>query len=495
MPRTTRWAWLVIFSQMLVTGVQAQELLPPLPNIDNYLETSTEDAPEDELSRRLKALEEEWEKHKEKLADDKKKSDEKAKEKEKEAKSKPTFKLGGRIHLDHWAFPDTSPGIGYFENSAPFLADGVTPNPQYGQDPEDRFAFRRVRLEFKGDLLESMLWRMQVDFNDVGDPQFKDVYIGFKELPNNQEFLIGIQKRPLGLDHLNSSRFNVFLERPFVVEAFNEDARRFGMAMYGHTDDEMFTWRYGVYNLENVTDDGHYIGDHYQLSANARVSMCPYYECEGSSYMHLALSGMAAHPDGDANSAVTNSNEGRFRTRPEARSTSRWLDTGRIRGAEAYEVVGAEFIYNEGPFQLCGEYQVNWMQRHNAYPDVFFHGAYLYASYFLTGEHMAYDRTTSTLDRVKVKRNFFHVDHLEGCHGIGPGAWQVAARYSYLDVSDGDIFGGVGHSGTFAVNWHWNSYAKVQFNAIYGSIDDHRAVAGYTAGDYWILGTRFAVDF
>ncbi len=140
---------------------------------------------------------------------------------------------------------DQDPGIGFLENSNP--AD-----PAFGADPEDRFAFRRVRLETGGDILETMLWRIQIDFNNPQTPEFKDVYPGFQNLPNNQVLLIGDQKRPLGLDHLNSSRYNVFLERPLVVEVFNEDARRPGVCMYGYTDDEMFHWRYGAYYLENI---------------------------------------------------------------------------------------------------------------------------------------------------------------------------------------------------------------------------------------------------
>ncbi|MCA9088501.1 MAG: ATPase [Planctomycetaceae bacterium] len=481
---------LAIASALMASAASAQELLPPLPNSGNFLDVSA-DAPEDELTRRLKALEAEWEAHKLKLSSEKIAADQKAKQKELDGKKKPTMKINGRIHLDYWAFPEATPGIGYFEHPA-----SMPPNAQQGQDPEDRFAFRRVRLEMKGDLLESMLYRLQVDFADPSDPAIKDVYIGFRDLPYNQELLIGNQKRPLGLDALNSSRFNVFLERPFVVEAFNEDARRLGIAVYGVSDDEFINWRYGVYNLENVSSDGAYIGDAYQLSLNGRLSISPIYECDGARYLHMAIAGVVAHPNGDANSMSSNSNEGRFRTRPEARSSNRWLDTGAISGAFAYEILGLEMMYNDGPFQLTSEYQFNWTQRSGGRQDVMFHGAYVYASYFLTGEHMAYDRASGTLDRVKVKNNFFCVDNLSGQHGTGLGAWQVAARYSYLDVSDGDIFGGVGHSGTLAMNWHWNDYAKVQFNAIYGAIDDHKDVGGgYTGGDYWILGTRFAVDF
>ncbi|MCA8990732.1 MAG: ATPase [Planctomycetaceae bacterium] len=455
--------------------------LPPLPNGAEFLT----DAPLDDLGVRIKALEDAWDAHMMSLSESKKKAEEDKRKKELEAKSKPTFKLGGRIHGDAWFFPQSDPGIGFFEHPS---------GPLVGQDPEDRLAFRRVRLEFQGDLLESMFWRLQVDFASPHEPVFKDVYIGFDDV-FGQKLIIGNQKRPLGLDTWNSSRFNIFLERPMIIEDLNADARRLGIAMHGVTEDEFWNWQYGVYNLEDQQVDGAYVGDHLQLSANGRLACSPIFENDGEDWMHLAIAGMVAVPDGNATAAVTNVNEARFRSRPEGRSASAWIDTGRIAGAEAFEILGLEYMQNFGPLHVCGEYQFNWLQRNAGMSDLFLHGAYFQVGYFLTGEHMTLKRESGQLDRVKPIENFFLVDHLMGEEGNGLGAWQVAARYSYADFTDADVMGGVGQSMTFALNWHWNAYAKLQFNAIGGRIDDRAAAGGYTSGDYWILGTRFAVDF
>ncbi len=306
---------------------------------------------------------------------------------------------------------------------------------------------------------------------------------------------------PLGLDHLNSSRYNVFLERPFVVEAFNEDARRLGIAAYGYSDDEVYNWRYGVYNLENINVTGRYIGDNLQPSLNARLASSPWYDesSGGRGYLHWAVAGMLAWPDGTASPTATAPPESRFRTRPEARSQTRWLNTDRIAGAQTYEILGLESIFNVGSLQICGEYQANWLQRDattpGTGPDVFFHGAYLYASYFLTGEFIPYSRTTGTLSRVKPYENFFLVDRCNGGTGHGWGAWEVAARYSWLDVTDADVTGGVGQSWTLALNWYWTAYSKLQTNFIWGNIDDRGPINGYSSGNYFIAGTRVAVDF
>lgn len=47
----------------------------------------------------------------------------------------------------------------------------------------------------------------------------------------------------------------------------------------------------------------------------------------------------------------------------------------------------------------------------------------------------------------------------------GLGAWQVAARFSNLDLNDGDINGGEAQSFTLGVNWY--ATAKIRFTLNY----------------------------
>jgi phosphate-selective porin OprO/OprP len=438
---------------------------------------------DDDVLKRLTTLEEAFEKSTAAAA--------KAKA---EAAKKPSLQINGRIHLDYWNFTDSSPGIGFFEHP-----DAAAAN--FGEDPEDRLFFRRIRLELRGNVLETMLYRLQIDFNTPDSGEMKDMYIGFQELPVLGTLLIGNQKRPLGLDHINSSRFNIFIERPLVVEAFNEDARRPGITSYNHSEDLSRSWAYGLYMLENLVTDGEVIGDSMQLSGNARYAASPWYDDSsgGRGYFHWAVSGMVGHPDGDTTPRETNANEGRFRTRGELRSDRRWIDTGRIAGADWFEIVGLESIINYGPLQIVGEYQNNWMQRDavtpGTGPDLHFHGAYVYIAYMLTGEHVPYDRETGTIDRVKPFENFFLVDTCrDGVRG-GRGAWQLALRYSYLDLTDNDIRGGVENNLTAGLVWYMTPYSSLQFNAVYGDIDDRAPVGGFDSGHFTALGTRLRIDF
>ncbi|MCA9076645.1 MAG: ATPase [Planctomycetaceae bacterium] len=443
--------------------------------------TKEESSEIDDLEKRLKKMEDAWSEHQKELKD----ADD-------EAACKPTFEIHGRIHADYWSFPNASNGIGFFEHSNPAQTS-------YGTDPEDVFDFRRVRLEMQGTLLKSMLWRMQIDFNNPQTPEFKDVYVGFDQLPFNQRLLIGNQKRPLGLDQINSSKDNVFLERSLAQEAFNDSNRRPGVVVHGNTDDDSLGWTYGVFLLEDITIDGQYRGDTGQTSLNARVFGSPWYErcTDGCDYWHWGIAGMIAFPEGNPNNLQTSDvNFARYRTHPEARPMSRWFDTDQILYGQMFETFGLESIFNSGPLQVTAEYQTNWTQRGAlGGSDLFFHGGYVYAAWMLTGEHIPYDRTSGTIGRLQPHRNVFCVDRDCAKCGQGWGAWQLGLRYSYLDLTDADITGGVGHSGTLALNWFFNAYAKLQFNLIYGTIDQRGPIGGYDSGTYLIAGTRMAIEF
>lgn len=447
--------------------------VPPVGNVPTL---------DQEILDRLATMEENWAKLQESEA--KKKSD---------ALKKPTFKVGGRIHWDHWNFSESSPGIDNFEHPGP--------GPQTGTDPEDLWAFRRIRMEFSGDILENMFWRMQLDFAELEDAAIKDVYIGFSELPHNQKLYLGHQKRPIGLDHWNSSRYNIFLERPLVVEAVNEDARRMGIMMHGYTDDESLNWQYGIATLENSAGDRSNRSDAGQYSLHFRTSGTPWYDesSGGRGYLHLGFAGMFANPDGDADPGVTDNNEGRFRTRMAQRSERRWMDTGRIPGANWYEVAALEMMLNVGACQWTTEYMNIWMQRDmttpGTGPDLHFNGFYTQFSYFLTGEYIPVNREVGQIGRIKPFENFFLVDKCCGGRGRGWGAWQIAGRYDYLDISDADINGGVGNMATFGMNWYWTAYSRMQFNLIYSDIKDHAPVNGFTGGTSLTAGVRFGADF
>ncbi len=113
---------------------------------------------------------------------------------------------------------------------------------------------------------------------------------------------------------------------------------------------------------------------------------------------------------------------------------------------------------------------------------VSFSGVSAQAAYILTGEHRPYNRTNGVLGRVVPKHPF-------GERGMG--AWEVAGRWSYLDLNDADIRGGRLNDLTFGLNWYLNKFTKFQFNYIHAFLDS--PVNGESDAD--IFAARAQLDF
>lgn len=386
------------------------------------------------------------------------------------------MKIFGRIHLDSWFFTDSDSDINVFENDDP------------DQDPSNDIEFRRARFGLSGKLGENMLYKSEIDFGHPDNLAFKDLFFGWEDIPVVDKFLIGNQKRPYGLDALNSSNVNVFIERPFVVDASSPDARRIGLVAYSVSEDQRWNWRYGAYEMTDVAQDGEIRSDTLQPEFAARLAHTPWYENDGRDYLHLAVSAAQAFPDSDPSSGDSAS-QARFRSRPEARSDSRWIDTGVIPEVDTYTLVGLEAVANFGPTQITAEAIGTHVFRDHGFDDTNFWGAYVYVSHYLTGEYMPWSRKIGTLGRPKP-------NHELGKNGWG--AWQVSARGSIADYTDKDISGGRGESLTLGLNWLFNAHSSLQLNYIFGRISDRDDDVGgqdYDEGNYQILGMRLRFDF
>ena len=406
---------------------------------------------------------------------------------------KPTIKIFGRAMLDYWGFPSNSPLVNW-------VGQPNTGAPFSNTNPKAFIGFRRLRLGAKGQVTETMEYKLQMEFAQPDAVTFKDAYLGWLNLPWNDKILIGNQKRPYGLAHLDSSRYMVFMERPFVVDAFNNDARRLGVEAYGYSENERWNWRYGGFDMQNIARLGRIYSNQFEPEVAGRIANTVWYDemSGGRGYAHWALSGAACFPNGGPTA--------RFRTRPEAYSETSWFDTGQITNGESYQLGGVEGVVNVNQLSVVGEYMGVTMQRTGA-TDLNFHGGYMYVAYWLTNDYAPWNRQRGVLGRTKPNENFFIVRTKQG-RQRGWGAWQIAGRLSRGDFSDQGIDGGIGQSFSFALNWWWNPNARMQFNYINGAISQRNtnnsgggpggnqiATIGTTSGNYNCFGTQFMIDW
>src|SRR5262249_9140242 len=92
-------------------------------------------------------------------------------------------------------------------------------------------------------------------------------------------------------------------------------------------------------------------------------------------------------------------------------------------------------------------------------PTPMFSGGSVQSGYILTGEHRPYNRDNGVPGRILPNCPF------EGTHGRG--AWEIAGRWSYIDLDDKNIAGGRLVDLTAGLNWYLNKFTKFQFNYVH----------------------------
>jgi phosphate-selective porin OprO/OprP len=363
------------------------------------------------------------------------------------------LKLGGRI-MNDWAW----------------LSGDEKLEAEFG-DLVDGTEFRRARLYVEGTIYDNAEFKAQYDFAG-GNADMKDMYVGLKHLPVIGSIRVGHQYEPFGLEEMTSSKYITFVERG-LTSAF-VPSRQTGIKIFNHLLDERITWAVGGFRSVNDYGDG---SSEAEYNVTARVTGLPLYLDDGKMLIHLGAAYSRRSPTDDAL---------RFRERPETHLAPRFVDTGHF-AAESENLYGAEAAAVFGPFSVQGEYmQANVDAGDEAEFDPSLSAYYVMGSVFLTGELRKYKKSEGLFDRVKPKKNFLSKD------GFGPGAIELAARYSNLDLNDHQdeedgIAGGELDDITVGLNWYLNPNTRIMANYVRADLDE--------VGNADIFQTRFQVDF
>ncbi len=184
----------------------------------------------------------------------------------------------------------------------------------------------------------------------------------------------------------------------------------------------------------------------------------------------------------------------RYRQRPEAHLADRIVDTRNPITTldiptDDIDLLNPEFAWVWGPLAFQAEYMHSFVNGEAGNDDTDFWGATGEVSYFLTGEHRNYELGKGRFGRVKPKENF---SSRQGTWG----AWQVAARFSYLDLNDEFVEGGKLWDVTAGLNWYPFPNARVMLNYIHSRVEDRLTSPDPDLdSDADIAQLRFQIDF
>jgi phosphate-selective porin OprO/OprP len=337
-----------------------------------------------------------------------------------------TWRLGGRLHLD---------GTFYDNDNGTEMTSGVD--------------VRRARLEFQSVLWQNWMFKLDYEFGQTPEVKdgFRDAYIRYLyKGPFPTTVTVGQFKEYLGLEHANSSNDLPFVERALPSRVFHDfaeasDGRRMGVGVttMGH---DLWTASAGVFGKNFSGDSTDENTDPFAFEG--RLTFSPIHT--ETQAVHLGFTGNWININGQGI---------KFAARPEERiGAQRLIDTGDILGVDDVVRIGAEAGVVYGPFWAQGEYLRTDLSRPGL-QDVGFWGAHGEAGWVITGESRIYDFEKGTFKNPKPFSNV-------GQNG-GWGAWEVAARYSHLDLSDGDIDGGQESNFAAGLNWYLNQNFRLMF--------------------------------
>lgn len=324
---------------------------------------------------------------------------------------------------------------------------------------------RAARLGIEGKAWKTVKYKFEADFGE-DEVEVKDAYL---EWSGPVAVTLGQFKTTNSLEEKTSSRFTTFMERASLTDAFGL-ARRIGLGIKKHGDDWLA--EFGAYRGGNGVDNE---DEGYELSG--RLTYGPMI---GSVQTHIGASFRQR-------SAGADQSNFRYRQRPHNHLSDRLIDTSSI--ATKDFMVGVEGAAVAGPLSAQSEFawlKANVAEMNN---DPTFKGGYFDVSYFLTGESRAYEPEKGEFGRPKVDNPVF---------SGGWGAWQIAARWDYIDLTDNGIFGGKQNTYIFGLNWYLNRNARLMINYSHSEIKQAFLVEANGPdgrNDADTLGIRAQVDW
>lgn len=346
--------------------------------------------------------------------------------------------------------------------------------------------FRRARLSVEGSFGKDWNYNLTGEFGGSGTEaaQLNQAYVeyaGWKPFgPDTLVRLrIGGWPTPTGLEDATHYTEGLFLERAAVAEMVRNIAGGDGRSGLGVLVNGERWYASAVLTGAVVGATAEFDEQSGYLT---RVAFNPLGDKTWG--LHLGANMQGVLHAADTGAGATTTKILRLRERPELRvDGTRLVDTGAINadGASAYGLELGGFYRN---FQVSSEvFQVE-VDRIGGF-DPSFGGWYVQGAWTLTGESHVWTAATGGFKGVKPLKAF------DGKGGLG--AWELAARYSVLDLDDragvlgaaapaGGVRGGEQKITTLGVNWYPN--AVFRFQAQYQQVEvDRLSAAGAQVGE------------
>ena len=257
---------------------------------------------------------------------------------------------------------------------------------------------------------------------------------------------VGKQKEPISMERLLPLTFLPWQERSAAADSLLQ-ARNFGAVLNGTPASQRWTWAASVFK-DYIDSDTSFSDTPTKFVG--RASWLPWLSPDESNLVHL----------GAGVRFTSMSDTRRYRALPEFNQAPLYLDTGEFE-VEGELTTNLEAYWRRGPYWLGFEYTQTDLDAPSV-GDPTLSGFNITGSWALTGEMRGYRRNNGTFAPLPVAR---------AVNRGGYGAWELAARFSTLDLDDAQLNGGQMDVYSLGVNWWLTTVSQVSLNYRYVDLD------------------------
>ena len=340
------------------------------------------------------------------------------------------------------------------------------------RDLSDGAYFRRARIGVEGVIARDFGYRFLAEFGGSGTEgpvRINDAYLAYTGLAPFT-FQLGAFSPPANLADGTSTEDLLFIERSTPAELSRAMGGADGRLGVG-------TRIGGSRWLGSLTFTGRAVNDAEVFdSQQGVVGRLGGLVATSSDYnVHLGMNGTYVLEPAQQSMTGGTQYPVRLRDRPEMRvDSTRLVDTGNVDADGAYSA-GIEFAANWRNLLLQAEnYWYGFERRASTLQDPDFGGYYIEASWIPTGESRRYAPASAAFQGPRPRLPF------DGRGGWG--AWELALRYSFIDLDFqeglagteaplGSVRGGEQSILAAGVNWYLNSNLKFMFNYLHIDVD------------------------
>jgi phosphate-selective porin OprO/OprP len=393
--------------------------------------------------------------------------------------------LTGRLHLDVGDYLDYHPQSRFA--SVQDLNSGVNA--------------RRARLGVTGKFAGDWTYNLIFDLggsSDSGNPSaVQNAYVTYNGLNKPQQyplplaFELGYMDTPFTLDEATSSNDIMFVERASIgTVATSIFAGDFRSAAGVRSNDDRY-WA-GIYVTGPTSGATHGTGQ--PLGAFGRATYQVLQDQDYSLHLGGDVGGLLKPPTSSGVRTITLSDRPEDRVDPTVILSTGALGTAAnpVNNAAVY---GVELAGGYQNFFAQGEYYHIDVDRNNSATNGF-NGGYIQASWTITGESRKYIPSAGAYGGIVPDHPFE-----PWSNDYGLGAWELAGRYSYVNLNDNFTSGVAPPKGSNAVgggrqtiytvglNWYPNRNMRFMFDYLHANIPKNfsTAAGGGVAGT--VLGT------